>query len=146
VRVTLRGPRPSRATGGRFSDPLRPTVRTRAPTSVLGRSVWKKARDARQDAASPWPRGGRQRKITENLSILKKEAAPIGDGANCDGRNNDAFRGFARAAAGRPALPEHRAGEEGRLGRPPYAYTDELGEEDANTEIELRDRGRFYHM
>ena len=40
------------------AGPLRPTVRTRAPTSVLGRSVWKKARDARQDAASPWPKGG----------------------------------------------------------------------------------------
>ena len=111
MRVTLRGPRPSRAAGGRFSDPLRPTARTRAPTSVLGRSVWKKARDARQDAASPWPRGGRQREITENLSILKKEA-PIGDAEDGDGRDVQPVPGFAGTAARRHSLSQDGAREE----------------------------------
>jgi hypothetical protein len=55
--VTLEGLDPTASGVVGSADRLRPTARTRAPTSVLGRSVGKRARDARQDAASPWPWG-----------------------------------------------------------------------------------------
>jgi len=51
------------------------------------------------------------------------------------------FAGLAGAKAGRPALPQHCAGEKGSLRRPPQAHTDELGEEDA--EAAVQERGTF---
>jgi hypothetical protein len=35
-------------------------VSKHAPMSVLGRSLLKRARDTRQDAAVPWPKGGKE--------------------------------------------------------------------------------------
>ena len=44
-------------------------------------------------------------------------------------------------AMGGTGLPEDGAGEEQRLGRPPQAYPDELGEEDAKAAVQVRGGG-----
>ena len=65
------------------------------------------------------------------------KVAPIGDTENGDRGDGEALGCQAGAQAGGPALPKHRAGEEGRLGRPPKADPDELGEEYAQTFVKL---------
>ena len=60
------------------------------------------------------------------------------------GRDRDALGCVAGAQAGRPALPEHRAGEEQRLAGPTQAHADELGEKDAKALVEPGRCGHLY--
>jgi len=80
---------------------------------------------------------------TDRLRIasLAPQVAPIGDAENGDGRDVQAFAGGGGSAARRPALPDNCLCKECSLTRSAQADADELGEEDADAQIELRGRG-----
>jgi hypothetical protein len=83
------------------------------------------------------PGSGAGVNTSANLVTCLPKVAPIGDAEYGDGRNRNAFRHHPGAPARGRCLPEDCPREKQRLAGVSKAHSDELGEEDAQAQIQL---------